>query len=98
MPDFDLEKKVYKDDYSKLNHKVYVEKEPNSEDLGEPRDDNVAQPSKLMSNPDALTREQKNNRALAEMTTEFDEEDTSSALSDDSVDDFVSDDVLFEPR
>lgn len=89
----DLEKKLYKDKYSKLNHKVYNESD-NSEYIDEP----VSQPSRLISNPNALSTEQKNDVALQAIAKEFEEDDTSSAMSDDSVDDFVSEDVLFEPR
>lgn len=81
----DIEKKLYKDKYSTLNHKVYVE--------GLPEIENVAQPSKLMSNPDALSLEQKNDKAIKEMEEEFDE---SSPDTSDSDEEFMADSVLFE--
>ena len=58
-----------------------------------PEIENVAQPSKLMSNPNALSLEQKNDKAIKEMEEEFDE---SSPDTSDSDEEFLADSVLFE--
>lgn len=86
----DIEKKLYKDKYSKLNHKVYVEGQEQETEI---ESEYVAQPSKLMSNPEALSLEQKNDIAIKEMEEEFDE---SSPDTSDSDEEFMADSVLFE--
>lgn len=94
----DIEKKVYKDKYDKLNHKVYDANVATDvvTDVATASEDKPIT-SRLISNPDAKSPEELNEHALQVVKDDFDDE-TSTPSSSDSIDDYMHDEVLFEPR